>query len=140
MRSFGLRPQDDIKSPFNLSRVTLSPLNCHPGLPHRHTELLNCHPERSEGSQPARPRPERTPGIFNGGPALRMRSFGLRPQDDIKSPFNLSRVTLSPLNCHPGLPHCHPELLNCHPELSEGSQPARFRSKGTPGIFNGGPA
>ena len=39
--------------------------------------------------------PERLPGVFKEASALRVRSFGLRPQDDIQEALSPLRVTLS---------------------------------------------
>ena len=108
VRSFGLRPQDDIQGG--------------PSLPHCHPALLHCHSEQSEESQPARLRTERLPGVFKEASTLRVRSFGLRPQDDIQG--------------GPSLPHCHPALLLRHSERSEESQPARLRAERPPGVFD----
>ena len=56
----------------------LSPPTAPPSYLHRH-------PERSEGSLPARLRSMRKPGVFIEAPHQSVRSFGLRPQDDSKS-------------------------------------------------------
>ena len=52
----------------------LSPFPATPG--------SQCHPERSEGSQPAGLRTERKTGVFSEGVFFRVGSFGLRPQQD----------------------------------------------------------
>ncbi len=58
------------------------------------------------------------PAFSTKPPPYRVRSFGLRPQDDIQE-------ALSPLR---------------DTERSEESLPARLRTERPPGVFDGGPA